>query len=321
MQRAASEGLTRRRRRAYTAIDMIRVLMFDLGQTLVDAQHRPFAHVHTALGALEDFVATDGRPLHRCLVSDYTMLPPPVTPAQLRPVFDEYLALLDGTGLRPYFEPVARRVTLSTHAGVLKPAAAVFLKALARLRVKAGLAECLLITENAEHVAAVRQTLGMQALQFRAPGAAEFDFDDWSQAPALVAQHIGPGVPGNLQAAIRACLAARDVEVDDCPADDGAGPWPVRGRRWHAVELPPLGTVHVAVPVQGELRRAPNGELAATLPAPDAAAVAEAGDFARSLAAHGQIATGSGAPGRTTHALETDSEGRRRLVRRRFSAA
>ena len=306
---------------AYTGRAMIRVLIFDLGQTLVDVELRPLAHVRTALAALAEFVGADGRPLHRCLVSDFTMLPLPVKPAQLRSVFDAYLALLDRTGLRPFFEPVQRRVTLSTHAGALKPAAAVFLKALARLHVKAELGECLFITEKAEHVLAARQTLGMQALQFRALGGAAFDFDDWSQAPALIAHRIGTEVPPNRQAAIRAYLAAHGVEVDDCPAASGAGSWPLQGRRWHAVELPQLGTVHVAVPALVRLSRRPNGELAAALPQANAEAITEAGDFARSLAAHGQIDSGDGAPGRTTHALAVDTEGRRRLVRRHLSAA
>lgn len=301
----------------YTDRAMIRVLMLDLGLTLIDDQRQPFAHVREALAALESFLTADGKPLRVCLVSDDTAEPHGLTPAQVRQQFDDYLTVLDACGLRGFFEPVQRRVTLASQAGVLKPAPAIFEKALARLRVKAGLDECLFITENRAHVAAAR-ALGMQALQFRAPGDPGFDFDDWSQAPALVAQRLG--VPANLPAAVSAHLAAQGVEVDTFEAGDGAGPWRVAGRRWHPVALPGHGTVHVALPVQGEVGRAPGGELTAQLPAVQADEAQEAGSFARSLAKQGQIASGDAALASATHAIEVDEQGRRRLVRRRFSA-
>lgn len=293
--------------------------MFDLGETLIDAQKKPFPHVRTALGAIAGFRTAVGKPLASCLVSDYTMVPPPCTSAKLRPVFDEYVGILAATGLRSFFEPVARRVTLSTHAGATKPAAAVFEKALSRLHVQAALTECLFVTENAAHVAAVRTHLGMQALLFRTPGVTEFDFDDWSQAPALIAQRLGGTSPANLNAAVRAHLSAQGVEVDEL-SGDGQVSWPVSGRRWHPVKVPKLGTVHVALPVRGSVTREAGGTLATSLPAADADAIAEAGAFARSLARHDQIAVDGGAGGGATHALETDDQGRRKLVRRRFSA-
>src|SRR5262245_13140172 len=118
---------------------MIRVVMFDLGQTLVDEHQRPFDHVREALTAIAGFRTSDSRPLSSCLVSDFTLVTPPVTPAKVRPVFQEYLAVLEATGLRQFFEPVDRRVTLSTHVGTNKPDRAVFTKALSRLHSRATL--------------------------------------------------------------------------------------------------------------------------------------------------------------------------------------
>jgi FMN phosphatase YigB (HAD superfamily) len=86
--------------------------------------------------------------------------------------------VLDETGLRPLFEPVQRRVTLSTHAGVCKPDPRIFTMALARLRSKAGLDECLLITENPGHIEAARTRLRMSALRFRSGASPQFDFED-----------------------------------------------------------------------------------------------------------------------------------------------
>ena len=304
---------------------MLRVVMFDLGQTLVDAHQRPFDHVREALAAIAGFCSADGKPLRSCLVSDFTMVPPPITPAKLRPVFEEYLALLDSTGLRDLFEPVRRRVTLSTHAGVLKPERAVFEKALSRLQSKATLAECLFVTENAAHVHAARQALGMTTLQFKAPGGSGFDFEDWSQAPALIAHLVGPHQPANLHGAVQAHLAARGVETVSVEATGAPGKVRVAGRVWHRVSVPghpELNDVNVALPVEGELTRGPKGELVGSLPKrPSDDQLAEASAFVGSLAAHGQIAGAGHGPTRgATHAIETDAKGRRRLVRKRFSA-
>jgi hypothetical protein len=57
---------------------MIRVVMFDLGGTLVDNDRRPFPHVTDALTAIAAFKTADGKLLRSCLVSDYTM-PEPVS--------------------------------------------------------------------------------------------------------------------------------------------------------------------------------------------------------------------------------------------------
>jgi FMN phosphatase YigB (HAD superfamily) len=166
---------------------MIRVVMFDLGLTLLDANDQPFPHVKEALTKIAGFKTGDGKKLRSCLVSDFPAPDPPVTPAKIKARFAEYLAILDGAGIRANFEPTAKRVTLSIHAGVFKPDRKVFEKALQRLGVTATLKECLFITENAGHVRVARQTLQMKALQFRSSGASQFDFDNWAKAPTLIA--------------------------------------------------------------------------------------------------------------------------------------
>jgi beta-phosphoglucomutase-like phosphatase (HAD superfamily) len=162
---------------------MVRVVLLDLGGTLVGPDG-PFPHVPDALAALNQLDGSTGEPLATALVSDFPAADPP-TPAGVERRFAEYLALLDGFGLRGFFEPVEQRVTLSTQAGVQKPDRRVYELALRRLGTDAMLADCLVITEDAAHVAACR-ALGMQALQFGA------DFDDWSQAPRLVRALVDP---------------------------------------------------------------------------------------------------------------------------------
>ena len=161
---------------------MLRVIFFDLGNTLIDAARQPFPHVKEALTAISSFAAADGGPLRSCLVSDFTMASSPVTAVKVTALFNQYLAILDTTGLRPFFEPVDSRVTLSTHAKALKPDRKIFDKALQRLGASGvPFGECLLITEEPAHIQTVRAKLHMRALQFKV------DFDDWSKAPELIA--------------------------------------------------------------------------------------------------------------------------------------
>jgi beta-phosphoglucomutase-like phosphatase (HAD superfamily) len=313
---------------------MIRVLMFDLGGTLVDDQLKPLPHVPDALAAIAALRCADGKPLRSCLVSDYTMAPPQATVAQVRALFREYLAQLDQTGLRTWFEPVARRITLSTHAGRRKPAAAVFSKALARLQSKATLAECLLITENAAHAAAVRQKLGMQALLYGGAGTPAADFCDWRQAPALVAARLGLAAEAEPHQRVRDRLLALGVEPETIETA-AAGRLRIRGRVWQPLAVPghpELDGLCVAVPVDGECGPGPEGDAELVkLAQPGAKELAETTAFVHQLAEQGQIAgpaKGGAArgpsrgslPGQASHAVETDAQGRRRLVRKRFSA-
>jgi beta-phosphoglucomutase-like phosphatase (HAD superfamily) len=161
----------------------MRVLILDLGNTLV-ADGRTLPHVEEALTAISELDGATGEPLQLALVSDFHAAEPP-TPAGVQARFSEYLALLDGFGLRSFFEPVDQHVTLSTQAEVNKPDRRIYQLALTRLGNGAGFADCLSITEDAGHVSACR-ALGMQALQFGV------DFDDWSQAPDLVRGLIDP---------------------------------------------------------------------------------------------------------------------------------
>src|SRR5689334_2709471 len=106
--------------------------MLDLGDTLI-RDEVPLPHVVEALGALTQFETASGDPLAVCLVSDFTKPDDPPKPGQIEALFQKYLAILDRTGLRPFFEPVERHVTLSTQAGAPKPKQKIFDTAIERL--------------------------------------------------------------------------------------------------------------------------------------------------------------------------------------------
>jgi hypothetical protein len=194
---------------------MIRVVMFDLGETLVDANRRPFPHVREALTALGGFRTADSGPLSSCLVSDYTMVVPPITRDKIRPVFEEYIAILDATALREFFEPEDERVTLSTHVGVGKPDRAVFEMALHRLRSKATLQECLFITENAGHPRTVKLPVVTGTN---------------GSKPAIAAQPLIPGKSDSRRDLLSVAIGVPDATTGTAENVEAG---PARGRRHH----------------------------------------------------------------------------------------
>jgi len=305
---------------------MIRVVFFDLGLTLIDSRNRPFPHVKEALTTIQSFTTAQGKKVLTSLISDFDLPAPPATPAKIAAIFNRYLAVLDGTGLRPFFEPVQRRVTLSTHAGVLKPNRKIFETALARLRSKASLKECLFITENQDHIRLARTALHMSALQFRGSTSTTYDFDDWLQAPAMVAHLIDAAGGSNAETALRHHLShSHGFDLQAVEGPERGATTTVRGTLWKPVGKSAgdeLADVHAPFSVEGEVTRGPAGQIRAVrLAEPASADVTEAASLIRSLARHGQVGGSSPQPDdAATHDIETDDQGRRRLVRRRFRA-
>ena len=186
---------------------MIRILMLDLGDTLIRGDSL-LPHSRQALEAIRGLETASGEALTLSLVSDFHMPTPPGSPEEIDRIFLEYLAVLDRFDLRSFFEPVGRHVTLSTHVGVYKPDRRVFEAAVSRLGMDASLDECLFVTENARHVRVCREELGMSVLRFGEIRGEGVDFDDWSDAPLLVAHRLDPGSELNLERALRTKLAA-----------------------------------------------------------------------------------------------------------------
>src|SRR5262249_50944608 len=119
--------------------------------------------------------------------SDFIDLPSPATPNQIAEAEEEYRTILQNCGLLSYFTPFEKLVTLSTHIGVRKPDCRIFQAALARLgRPLLPLNRCLLITEDAFHVAKVR-TYGMKALRFGPVMEPGVDFSSWNNVANYIA--------------------------------------------------------------------------------------------------------------------------------------
>lgn len=162
--------------------------MLDLGDTLIQGD-QPLPGSREALRVLQEVETAEGSPLEICLVSDFHLASPTnnhaTHAAHVERLFRDYLLLLERFGLRGFFEPVAERITLSTHVGTMKPDRRVFEAAIQRLKIKAELSEALFITENQDHIEACKE-LGMKTLHFAADPQVEADFHHWDQAAALV---------------------------------------------------------------------------------------------------------------------------------------
>jgi hypothetical protein len=303
---------------------MIRVLMLDLGDTLVHDRN-VFPHAREALETIASFETAAGGPLATCLVSDYHMPSPPPTQEKIEAIFQEFISILDGFDLTRFFEPVMQRVTLSTHAGVRKPARHIFEMALHRLTLPVGLNGCLFITENADHISAC-QKLGMKTLRFDHIGSRRADFSDWSEAPLLIARMISSPSSVNIEPALKIRLTtAHGIELTSIKRRLKDGRIRGRAKMWYPVPTSKRDKgqdIYVPLPVDVEISLNGQGQIRSVKSSqPNPEALAEAAKFVETLEANQQLAYAPGPlPPGATHQLETDGEGRRLLKRKRFSA-
>ena len=151
----------------------MRAILFDLGNTLVDDQNHPLPGAIDLLVAVHDLRDPEGRPVVSALVSDWKMADKPAEKQKLR---KEYLAELRGSSLDVFFQPLAKRVTLSTDVGVYKPDRRIFRAALDRLDPGLPFHHALFVTERLEHIQAARE-LGMMAIHFKGPGQVTGEVD------------------------------------------------------------------------------------------------------------------------------------------------
>ena len=298
--------------------------MLDLGDTLSDGS-RSFPFVPECLQVLSNFLATDGSPVELSLVSDY-YLADPFSEVAVASRFVEFLDILDRLELRPYFEPVERRVTLSTHANAYKPTRAVFTTALARLGLEPELGDCLFVTENRSHVAACRG-YGMMALPFGGGADVEGGFDAWPEGLLVIAKALAPGRQENLEIALGLWAQARHGIEDLHVANVGKGDViSATAQQWvplRSPELGPLDGVNVQMPVILDVRQTASGVPdRVDVRQPSHEELAEAAHYVKGLSYHHQIVGDTSADAAAaTHHIDVDASGRRMLKRRHFQYA
>ncbi|HEY5882441.1 MAG TPA: M28 family peptidase [Nakamurella sp.] len=211
--------------------DRLRLILFDLGDTLASGERlRP-----GALATLRGIHGL-GNGLHLALLSDVQT---PTMPDDESRIRREYESLLGRLGIRSFFEPTARWVTLSSEVGANKPDPATFHGAMRKAGADVTLADVLFITENADHVREARE-LGMRAVRVPVPGSptGDADVDDLPELIGLVERFLDDGHVPDGGPSVRVAVTAATT--------DGASPTD------HRVQL---GDLSVLIgPASGEAR-------------------------------------------------------------------
>lgn len=172
----------------------LRLILFDLGETL-ESRDRLRPGALSTLHAIQQL----GDQVHLALLSDVEQ---PRSARDESRIRREYEVLLGRLGIRAFFEPTSRWVTLSSEVGAFKPDPATFRRAMSKAGADLGFADVMFITENPAHVRRARE-LGMRAVQVSPPGgpAAGADVDRLVELVGVVEQFVtarpdaGPAAP------------------------------------------------------------------------------------------------------------------------------
>jgi FMN phosphatase YigB (HAD superfamily) len=166
----------------------MKVILFDLGNTLENTQSGGLLPgALKTLKAIQEMKSADGSPAVLALVSDFGDIP--ATPAQIDASLQEYLEIIGDLGIRKFFEPVSKRITLSTQAGATKPSKAIFGSAIKKIGSQLKFGDVMFITENKSHVTVARG-LGMKCVHFKGPGETNGDVKKLSDLIPIVRQFV-----------------------------------------------------------------------------------------------------------------------------------
>ena len=305
---------------------MVRVIFLHLSSTIVQGE-AALPHLQDALEVLSKFETESGTAPILSLIADYAAPSSPVTDQTTEAIFSEYVSMLDKLGLKQFFEPVDRRLTLANPAAFCQPDLTVVEKAIKRLRQRVNLTGCLLITSCPAEVSAAYRKMGVKVLRFDPEGLTNADFNDWSEAPLLIACIIGPESGQNKKLALQLRLAAaydiQLVSMDDKPESSIIHG---RAKKLFPVQLTkrggPAETIQVPLPVNVEITLDKQGNVSTVKnDEPDAETIAESAHFINTLESNKQIAHGpEPLTGSETHRTEVDAKGRKLLTRKRFTA-
>ena len=162
------------------------MVLFDLGKTLED-QDVLLPGARQTLQAIQEMRDHSGEAVALALVSDFDM---PDDPEQIPIIQQQYYEILEGLGIRSFFEPVADRVTLSSEVGIFKPDEKIFRAVIEKLNEGLSFGDVVFVTENWEHVIATRR-LGMSAIHFKGPGQNAGDVERLVDVIPLVQRFLG----------------------------------------------------------------------------------------------------------------------------------
>ena len=301
---------------------MIRLMLFDLGETLIH-DGAPFPHVLDALTTIAGFNADDGQRLALGIVSDYGSPQDWGHEDRIQAREAEFAAILRTAGIEAWFQPFERCVTISARAGVNKPDPRIFELAVHRSGLNAQLSECLFVTENVSHLLAAR-SLGLSILGFGNHIAGITSFDDWSNAPLLTSRVVSSTNDQNLNQALALALKDSQGVIDfTClsRSTDNIQGQGTQQIQLTSPELGPLSGAYVKLPADVSILCKADGTIdEVQVRPPSEEDIKEATSYVQRLMHRGQISDHPEVLAKgATHAVETDAQGRRFIVRQRFS--
>lgn len=299
---------------------MVHLLVFEFEDTLVDERGRLFPFAVEALATIKNFETGAGRKPDMCVVTAQVS-----GALDAGAVVDQLLGQLDTAGLKSFFEPVSQKITTSRNAGSQGIDSNCLEVAISRSCSGSTPDQCIFLTGDRRATIAAKN-LGIRVLLFDRSGAPGADFADWSEAPLLVAKTLNSGYIRNVEAALRLYLKTKsNMDLISLTGSRESDTFLGKVNTWQPIRdegLGELSGVNVKLPAEVTVQLDASGKVKHVDSArPSTADEQEAKHFLESLVNHGQIAPEAAPSSRgATHQIETDSEGRRYLVRKRFTA-
>ena len=299
---------------------MIRIVLLEFEDTLITSASGLYPGVMETLSSLQKF-ETDGRDyLQLCLFS----LTPEVWQVGGKSPLDGLRARLDSLGLSAFFDPIGERVVIGSKGdvGMQRILDAVF----SRASSHANLDEIVFVSgsESVSHAIDQNRLRSFRFSQNKLDGSDQFS--DWVELPLLLANLFDSTRQKNREIALRFYLSNREhLSLASLRPSDNPDVWEGQINTWHSVSsrgFSELSDVNVKIPGHVTIELDSTGRIEKLQQTePSVQDKEEAQSFVESLAQHRQIATESNPElDRATHAIETDAEGKRYLVRKRFSA-
>lgn len=167
----------------------MKIILFDLGNTL-ENQNRGglLPGASETLEAIQALRDAGGNAPVLALLSDFGEIP--ATSEQIQASQQEYFGILRDLGILRFFEPVTRRVTLSTEVGAEKPSRKIFKAVIDKIGGGLRFQDVMFITERQSHVKAARK-LRMKSIHFKGPGEISGDVTRLPDLLPLVRDFLG----------------------------------------------------------------------------------------------------------------------------------
>lgn len=163
----------------------MKVVLFDLGNTLESGGGLRDGAIET-LQAIKSMRDADGQAPALALISDFLM---PDSPDQIPAIRQQYLAILDQLGIRPFFEPESKMITLSTEVGVNKPDKRIFTAAIKKIDQGLRFKDTIFITEDRSHITKARR-LRMKAIHLKGPGQTTADVNQLIDLTPIIKEFL-----------------------------------------------------------------------------------------------------------------------------------